>query len=312
MSRRGAAVLLAGALAVVVLALLLRGADLAALGAAASALPAWGWLAAIAGLLASYGLRALRLQTEWGPRVAARFLDCLHLMLVHNAAVNLLPMRAGEAGYPWLLHRRFGVPVGDAAASLLRLRLQDAMLLALLAIALLVPHGAALAAVAALGAVAAWLGAAPIFAAAALPRVDDGRIARALRRTLRLLFAPRQSRVPAWWSWACAAANWAVKIAALGGLLAALAHVSIESGLRGALGGELAAVLPLQAPAGLGSYEGGVWAAVALHDRSALAQLGVAALAVHLLALAVGLVAAALVHATRSGTTALATQGETP
>ena len=129
-----------------------------------------------------------------------------------------------------------------------------------------------------------------------------------MRTALRALLAPAASAATARWSWACAAANWAVKVVALGGLLATLAGVSLVSGLRGALGGELAAVLPLQGPAGLGTYEGGVWAAVALHDRSALTQLGIAALAVHLFVLVVSLAAAAVAHAASSDKGALRTQ----
>jgi len=303
--------MLGGALAVVLLAALLRDADLVALARAAVTVPAWGWVLAALGLLASYALRALRLQAEWGPRIGARYRDCLHLMLVHNAAVNLLPMRAGEAGYPWLLHRRFGVPVQEAAASLLRLRGQDVLVLAVLGLALLVPHGPVVAALATVAVALAWIAFGRALAAFAQARADDHRAVQALRVAVRTLLArPAGARATAA-SWACAAANWIVKIGALGGLLAALAAVGRASGLRGALGGELAAVLPLQGPAGLGTYEGGVWAAVALHDRSALAQLGAAALSIHLFALVVGLAAAASVQVAMSNATALHAQGGT-
>jgi|KBSSwiStaDraftv2_1062776.scaffolds.fasta_scaffold03865_15 uncharacterized membrane protein YbhN (UPF0104 family) len=308
MNRRALAVVLGALLAVVLLAALLRHADLAALRAAAAALPLWAWLAAALGLLASYALRALRLQAEWGPRVGARFGDCLHLMLLHNAAVNLLPMRAGEAGYPWLLRRRFGVAIVDSSASLLRLRLQDLLLLGALALALFVPNGVPLAIAAVAAAITVWVAGARVLADAAVPQATDGRVAGLLRTALRALLAPAASAAAARWGWACAAANWSVKIVALGGLLATLAGVSLVSGLRGALGGELAAVLPLQGPAGLGTYEGGVWAAVALHDRSALTQLGIAALAVHLFVLVVSLAAAAVAHAASSDKGALRTQ----
>ena len=296
-ARHTLVVLAGGVLAALILWALLRGADLRALRAGAAALPVWAWLAAVLGLLASYALRALRLQTEWGPRVGARFVDCLHLMLVHNAAVNLLPMRAGEAGYPWLLHRRFGVPVAAAAASLLRLRLQDVIVLGLFAIALLVPHGPAVAAGLAVAALALALTCGPALVAAAAPRTSDSDAAAVVRAGVRALISDRADAGASGWSWACAVANWLVKITALGGLLAALAHLSWLPALRGAIGGELAAVLPLQGPAGLGTYEGAVWAAVALHDRSGLAQLGAAALFIHLFALVVGLAAAAAVHA---------------
>jgi len=61
-------------------------------------------------------------------------------------------------------------------------------------------------------------------------------------------------------------------------------------------------VLPVQGPAGLGTYEAGVWAGLALRTPvGSLAHVGAAALAVHLLGLVVGLVAALVAQlATRS------------
>jgi hypothetical protein len=100
--------------------------------------PLWAWPLAVAGLWGSYGLRAERLRREWGTwgrthRPEARMpslSDSVDLFLTHNAALLLLPMRAGEAGYPWLLHRRFGIPVAESVRSLVWLRLQDALVLA--------------------------------------------------------------------------------------------------------------------------------------------------------------------------------------
>jgi hypothetical protein len=78
--------------------------------------------------------------------------------------------------------------------------------------------------------------------------------------------------------------------------------LDLPAGLRAALGGELGALMPLQGPAGLGTYEAGVWAGAAWHagvagehlaSRAGVAELAGAALAVHALWLATGLVAAA-------------------
>ena len=219
-------------------------------------------------------------------------------MLLHNAAVNVVPMRAGEAGYAWIVHRQWGVPLADAVASLLWLRLQDVAILAAFAIAWLLPlsptAGAALA--------LAWL----VAYALAAPHLGSllGRLPwRPLQRVGAYAQRPGQDawRRPA--SLGCALANWAVKLAVLGVLLAALADISIVDALRGSLGGELAAVLPVQGPAGLGTYEAGVWGGVALRASAttSLAHVGAAALAVHLLGLVVGLVAALVAQlATRS------------
>ena len=65
------------------------------------------WAVSLAGLFASYALRAERLKREWGswftaqrqPERAPGFVPCLALFLTHNAAIVVLPMRAGEAGY---------------------------------------------------------------------------------------------------------------------------------------------------------------------------------------------------------------------
>ncbi len=290
MTARQAAGTAAGiALGAFLLWLLLRGTSISRWLDALAAVPPLLWVVATLGLLASYVLRALRLFVEWQPQVRdIRFADCLRLMLLHNAAVNVVPMRAGEAGYTWIVHRQWGVALADAVASLLWLRLQDMAILAAFAIAWLLPLPATAGAALAL----AWL----VVYALASPHL--GRFLgllpwRPLQRVGAYAQRPGQApwRRPA--SLACALANWTVKLVVLGVLLAALADVAIVDALRGSLGGELAAVLPMQGPAGLGTYEAGVWGGVALRTpATALAHVGAAALAVHLLGLVVGLVAA--------------------
>jgi hypothetical protein len=281
------------------LVFLLRKVDLAPLKSAFAATPAWVWAVALAGLAASYALRAERLRREWGSWFAADpargrapgFVACLALFLTHNAAIVVLPLRAGEAGYPLLLQRRFGVPLGESIKSLLWLRLQDA---------------------AVLGTLAAWW----------LPRVEPGVRAGwsaliVLGWLLVLVFGPRLlsalsarvtavQRFSAAWlahrndrmGWALCAANWLVKLAVFALLLQALAPLDFAGALRGALGGEVASVLPLQGPAGLGTYEAGVWAAALMGDASVHgtgAQVAAGALALHGFSLAVALAAAAII-----------------
>ncbi|MET0384201.1 MAG: lysylphosphatidylglycerol synthase domain-containing protein, partial [Burkholderiaceae bacterium] len=108
----------------------------------AATVPWPGWIAATLGMSLTYALRAGRLRVEWRRTLRALGLgyrECLQVTLLHNAAINLLPMRSGEASYAFLLHRRWKVRVADAAASLLWLRLQDMMVLGVLGIAILVP-----------------------------------------------------------------------------------------------------------------------------------------------------------------------------
>ena len=106
------------------------------------------WLLTLGGLLTSYGLRAARLQVVMDLDAAAptqtptqrqaprRWLglrtDALRVILMHNAAVNLLPMRAGELSFPWLASRELGMPVSRAIACLLWMRMQDLAVLLLL------------------------------------------------------------------------------------------------------------------------------------------------------------------------------------
>lgn len=295
MTRRALRLAAGTLLAAALLAWLTRGVAWTTLAATLRPVPWWTWTAAIAGLAASYGFRALRIHAELRARYAVRVPDCLVLMLLHNAAVNVVPMRGGEAAYPWLASRRLGVPVSYAVASLVWMRAQDAIVLAFLASALWPGIGPT-----ARVAAACALAAAVLAGLASLERVAklEGRVAerwplRPLRDAARALaLAPRHG----WAGWVWSVASWTVKLAAIGGLLAALSGLDALAAWTSALGGELAGVLPLQGPAGLGTYEAGVWAGAALRGTAA-AHVAAAALAVHLLSVATSLVAGAIAHA---------------
>lgn len=241
------------------LALLLREGMGERLLAALVQVPGWAWPLAVAGLWGSYGLRAERLRREWGtwgrqhrpqdrmPSLA----DSVDLFLAHNAALLLLPMRAGEAGYPWLLHRRFGIPVAESVRSLVWLRLQDALVLGLLGLLGLAPGPFALRLAAVAGIVfALW---------AVLPRLSRqlGQWWPRWQALQGTLVAHRGDLS----GWLLCVGNWLLKLAVLGGVLALLAGLPAWQGWSAAVAGELAAALPIQAPAGLGSYEAAIWAA---------------------------------------------------
>ncbi len=269
-------------------------------------IPPWGWVAATLGMSATYALRAGRLRAEWAWHLrplGLGYRECLRVTLLHNAAINLLPMRSGEASYAFLLHRRWGVPLGDAAASLLWLRLQDAMVLGVLGLAILVP------------APLAWrvgFALAAIVVAATLVPLAVRRVhvqARGARARAHARAAPRASK--AWHlvakiagafrasrggraAWGFAVANWCLKLGVVGVLVAALAALGTGAGIAGALGGELAAVLPVQAPAGVGTYEAGVVLGSAARADNRTLVVG-AALAVHALMIVVALGTALLV-----------------
>lgn len=257
------------------------------------------WVVTLLGLLGSYGLRAARLQVvldlDAHHSAASRWLglrtDALRVILMHNAAVNLLPMRAGELSFPWLASRQLGYPVPRAVVCLMWMRLQDLSVLALLGLLLwpglpMAWRGAGLAAL-----VLGW-----VVLTQGLKRWFEGHpqdIDEAakgwrgqLSRLRHALMEPAHHRPAAW---LLTLANWALKLAAGAGLLAAITDAGFMHAWAGALGGELAAIVPLQGPAGFGTYEAGVWVGMAhgIPDLSTgavapLPQIISAALALHL------------------------------
>lgn len=262
---------------------LLQHADPTQLWQQASRLPAWAWLAAGCALLAGHGLRAVRLQREWRHLRPVGLALCLRLVLTHNAAVILMPLRSGEAGYLWLVKRHWGVGWRESGLSLLRWRLQDAAVLALWAVLLMLPWSLAARVLLVLAA---------LTAVAVLQQPLLAWLARRSRAGGQL--SPARPAVASHLDgWLASAGNWSLKVLALGGLLLALADLPASLALRAALGGELAGVQPLQGPAGLGTYEAGVWLASGA-QAGEQARVVAAALAVHAFSLAVALGAAAL------------------
>lgn len=278
------------------------------------------WALTLLGLLLSYLMRAARLQvvlglqdgSPSGPRLAGLRLDALRVILMHNAAVNLLPMRAGELSFPWLASSQLGLPLARALASLLWMRLQDLAVLAALGL-LLWPGLDGIWRVAGLGLlVAGWHGAIWL-----LQRLDARKALRtptlpqAPLPKWRMLISQLQSalterhhhRLAAWlFTWA----NWCIKLMAGALLLATIIGTSQVIALAGALGGELAAIVPLQGPAGFGTYEAGVWAGLALNlprGSDMLARGVAAALALHVCFLLCAVVAGAVAWAMPSAPT---------
>ncbi len=256
----------------------------AGVAAALASLPLSALLLLFFGLTATYLLRALRVFHEFADVTCGRFTDCLRLVLAHNALVNLLPMRSGELAFPVLLNRRFGVPVMRAAGSLLWLRLQDAVVLAVLAV-LSWPGLSGALRMAAVGLLALGGVLLPPGAQWLLARIAPGKFG-AVRAALS--DSARHARIG--WLWTLA--NWSVKLAVLSQALALLVGAGLKAGIAGAVGGELAAVLPVQGFAAIGSYEAGAAAALVLSGVGWVDGLK-AAFSLHLLVLAAALAAAA-------------------
>lgn len=270
------------------------------------------WALTLGGLLLSYGLRSARLQVVLAlddhTRAPRRWLglrtDALRVILMHNAAVNLLPMRAGELSFPWLASRELNLPLARAVACLLWMRVQDLIVLIALGVLLwpgvpLLWRGAALAAMV-LGwwvvswGLRRWYGHHPEPATETNTPRTGGKVTQLLSRLRHALLEPAHHRPMAW---LLTLANWSVKLAAGACLLSAITGSNWGTAWAGALGGELAAVVPLQGPAGFGTYEAGVWAGMATHlsaHSPALALAVSAALALHVCFLLCAVFAGAL------------------
>lgn len=265
----------------------------------------------LSGLLISYGLRAARLQIvlnlDGHHQAPHKWLglrtDALRVILMHNAAINLLPMRAGELSFPWLASRELGMPVARALACLVWMRVQDVVILVVLGLALWpgMPWWLRVGGLAAL--VMSWL----IFtrlarrwyarhALAASPEQSPARkgLSAIMGKLQHALLEPAHHHPLAWLT---TLANWSVKLAAGASLLSAVSAAPWLTAWAGALGGELAAIVPLQGPAGFGTYEAGVWAGMAAHlppQSEALAHAVSAALALHVCFLLCAVLAGAL------------------
>ncbi|PAT00397.1 MAG: hypothetical protein BSR46_02905 [Candidatus Dactylopiibacterium carminicum] len=253
-------------------------------------LDALALLLALAAFAASYLLRAARVHDEFAAETGAGFAAFLRLTLLHNASINVLPFRSGEATFPLLLNRWFGVPTTRAVVALLWLRIQDAFVVLALA-AFVWPGLHWLLRLGWIGmvAIAAW--AIPVWARRHPElEIQAGRFAATVHR-IRAALAESTRRNTRSWIWTIA--NWSVKLAAQAWLLAALLGSQLATGLAGALGVELAAILPIQGVAGFGTYEAGGAALLAPHGVPFATGLN-AALALHLFVIAAALVAGGL------------------
>lgn len=202
----------------------------------------------------SYGLRAVRVYDWFRPSLAGRFLQVLRLSVLHNTANNLLPMRAGEMAFPWLMHRYFAYSILDAAAALLWIRILDLHFLGLVGILILDLRQASwvwwVAAALWLG----GLGALALIGRAGVsePRAGAGRIRGLVSRVAAA--APKDpwliARIYLW-----TATSWGLKFIAFASVLHHFVPVDFWRVLSGVMGAELSSVLPFHGIAGSGSYE---------------------------------------------------------
>lgn len=272
------------------LAWFIQGAHWQSVGDRLASVAAWQLAVALGAFALTYLLRAGRIFDEFHRSHAIPYAGVLRLTLIHNASINVLPFRSGEAAFPLLLNRWFGVATPRAVATLLWLRIQDAFVVLALA-ALVWPDLPAwlralwIAAVA----LAAW--AIPAWARRHPELLDShGRLQRL---AIKLRAALAESTRGSGRSWLWTLANWSLKLGAQAWLLAALLNSGLTTGLAGALGVELAAILPIQGVAGFGTYEAG-GAALMLSHGIMLADGLQAALALHLFVICCALAAGGL------------------
>lgn len=215
----------------------------------------------------SYLLRAVRVLVYFQAELSGRFSAVLRLSVLHNTANNLLPMRAGEMVFPWLMRRYFGHGFFAAGASLIWIRLMDLHFLGVIGLVVLwmrvsSPWWGVL--------VLGWMGLLPLFWLMGRLELEPGDgIAVRFRRLLGFVAAaaPKDpSRVL--WLYLWTALSWSLKFIGFALILGHFVPAALWQVVLGVMGAELSTVLPFHGIAGSGSFE---LAAVA-----AMAPLGVA------------------------------------
>ncbi|MFE8031782.1 lysylphosphatidylglycerol synthase transmembrane domain-containing protein [Thiohalocapsa marina] len=232
----------------------------------------WVLFTAFALTALSYWLRAVRVYDFFGSLLRGRFSAVLRLSVLHNTANNLLPMRAGELLFPWLMRRYFGHGFLAAGASLLWIRLLDLHFLGLVGwLILWLRDPAWLWVLAAL----AWIVLLPVAGRLVLvfsrTSVSHGRLWRIA--SVIAGAGPAEPRsIGRLYLWT--AAIWSLKLVAFAAVLGHFVAVDFWKVLAGVIGAELSTVLPFHGIAGAGSYELATVAAMLPFGISAADALG--------------------------------------
>jgi len=259
---------------------------------------------ALTGMIASYALRALRIYVAESAIPRHRYPDCLRLILINNVVNLLLPSRTGEASFPILMNRWFGVDPVRATGTLIWLRLLDLHVLAtvggICAASGWISAGLDVSRLAGAGALAAALGPPLLFAARRpLTRRLSGRGGRASRLALRVLDGVPSQPATLATDLALTWSAWLIKLATLAAVLSKLAGIPFILAVLGAIGGDLSTVLPVHAPGGFGTYELGALALLAPGTNpGATGPLLAAVVDLHLMVLTTALLAGALAWVT--------------
>ena len=221
-------------------------------------------LVAIAMVQGSYLMRAFRIYDYFRKETADRYFVCIKISLYHNLINTLLPFRAGELSFPWLLSRYFGIGFIQSGTALLWFRFLDLHVIALFGIIVFVSEK--------------WLthsqGAMLMVLLVCLPMVVfrlQGKLLQQAqqyqahhlgRLVTKALAAFPQTATTVWRTWLITLCNWLIKIAALAFILMLFADSSYRAACLGVIAGDLTSVLPLHSPGGFGSYalgDGASW-----------------------------------------------------
>jgi hypothetical protein len=207
----------------------------------------------IVGWSLSFLFRALRFQSEWKNQAKISLFSALHLTVLHNAAVVLVPFRVGELGYPVLVRKLMNVSWQQCIRSLLWLRFQDGLVLLGFVFLFLPFLNLQFRLVFLVSLIL-------IFVITKKWWIQVLRSRHFLAQQLRSFLHQRSDS----WGWLWSIANWSCKLIVVSVLLNQLTGLDHLTSLHGALSGELSALLPITGPAGLGTYEAGVWGGVGL------------------------------------------------
>jgi uncharacterized membrane protein YbhN (UPF0104 family) len=254
-------------------------------------IPAGNLLAASVLVVGSYALRSVRIHQYFQPATRGGFLRVFRVMLLHNLFNNVLPARSGEASFPILMKRTFGVPLTHSLPALVYLRFLDLhFVLVLGAGTLLASRGAGGMLVLAALATLPWLvflGQSRLGRRLAEPR---GRLGRTLAAGLSGL--PGSPRL-FWVIWGWTALNWTAKLLVFAWVLQAFLPMPFATALVGSVTGELSSILPIHGLAGAGTYEGGILVGLVPLGIGTESALG-AAVNLHLFVLGVSVLSALL------------------
>lgn len=214
---------------------------------------------AVAVVLLSYWVRALRLFFYFYKIMRGSFLRCFKLVLQHNVLNNLLPMRTGELSFPVLMSRHFDIPMQKSLPALLWFRLLDAHFLFTVGIAIIAGQWS--------GPVTTIVSMVMLIPLPYLIYISKNHIQLTLTEKstgkFRRLLARMLSELPQntrsfWLTWIWTLINWITKLAVFAWVLKQFIDISPLTAWMGAIAGDVTSVLPIHGLAGTGTYEAGV------------------------------------------------------